>query len=182
MNKIILSIAVLSVSASTVFAGDFNTEISVPVENQNGNHQNLVFEGTDVPNNTPGMNAGGAYGTTASCIRGGGVGIAAPGFGFSAGGGKLDEECNNREEAFTIAKLTGNGTHGLAHMCRTDHSVRMTMIQQNLCNPIEKHYKACTYSKSKNMLNVKTKDKYLNYVAVSQCQAAYQNGSIKVVN
>ncbi|SRR6056297_638695 len=96
-----------------------------------------VFEGSDVPNNTPSVGAPSTM-HTAPCVIGRSTGFSVPGFGFSNSNGRVENNCNSREEVGFIAQLM-NMPHGSArqaaifHACATDASLRATLVAMGAC-------------------------------------------------
>jgi hypothetical protein len=96
-----------------------------------------VFEGSNVPNNTPSVSAPGSM-HTAPCVIGRSTGISLPGFGFSNSNGRVENNCNSREETGFIAQLMNmpNGPAKQAaiyHACATDASLRATLVAMGAC-------------------------------------------------
>lgn len=122
--------------ASAMFA------VSVNAQSLNGTAQSqshsaaasnnaITFEGSNIPDNTPGL--GGLVGMGANpCVIGGGAGVVGPGFGVNLGGGRIDDECNTRAEMAALAAIAGNHA-AVAHACLQDESMRETLEAVGMC-------------------------------------------------
>ena len=82
---------------------------------------------------------------TAPCIIGSSGGIGLPGIGLSAGGGRLESECNTREEVRALSILLSQPpslarSAALLHYCKNDESIRDTLVQMRICTQRVKPY------------------------------------------
>lgn len=96
----------------------------------NSNSSSGVYIGGNSRTNTPSV--GGSSNNTSSCVIGNHVGIGVEGLGFSVGAGRVDKECNVREEAKALLALLGRRA-AIAHLCKHDKSIRETLVEQGYC-------------------------------------------------
>lgn len=89
-----------------------------------------VYIGGNSQSNTPSV--GGSSNNTSSCVIGNSFGVGVPGFGINVGAGRVDQECNVREEAKALLTLVGERA-ALAHLCKHDKTIRETLVEQGLC-------------------------------------------------
>ena len=80
---------------------------------------------------------------TAPCIVGRSAGIGVPGIGLSGGGGRLEKECNTREEVKALNILLNQPPSlardaSILHYCRNDDSIRETLVQMGVCRSATK--------------------------------------------
>ena len=129
MNIIkIFSLFLLCFTASPLFA-----EVNATSESNSDAQSSIYIGGNKSINNTPSMSA--VSNNTISCAIGNSAALAVPGFGASIGSGKIDKECNIREEALILRNLVGIPA-AIEHFCRNDESLRQTLEAQGYCKPI----------------------------------------------
>lgn len=80
---------------------------------------------------------------TAPCIVGRSAGIGVPGIGLSGGGGRLEKECNTREEVKALNILLSQPPSlardaSILHYCNNDDSIRETLVQMGVCRSATK--------------------------------------------
>ena len=93
IKQIAFSIAFVC-AAGTAVAQNTSGSISGSLSTS---HSGVLIEGSDVPNNTPSL--GNPRGNnTAPCVIDSGFGVVVPGFGINMGGGRLEQECNTRDD------------------------------------------------------------------------------------
>ena len=91
----------------------------------------VVLEGAEASNIAPSMGAPGNM-HTAPCVIGNSAGIAFPGGGFSAGGGRVNEDCVIREEA-AIARALAGDRAAITHLCSYNPRLRATLVASGHC-------------------------------------------------
>jgi len=107
---------------------------------------------------------------TAPCIVGSSAGIGIPGIGLSGGSGRLENECNTREEIKTLTILLNQPpsvakTAAILHYCNNDDSIRKTLVQMGIC---AKKTRIVNYSVKTRPQNVK----YVNPYTFQICKDA----------
>lgn len=75
---------------------------------------------------------GGSSNNTGPCILGNSLGFSIPGVGINIGAGRVDKECNVREEAKAINALIGKKA-AIAHLCKHDKTIRETLVEKGYC-------------------------------------------------
>lgn len=130
--------ALFTVAAASASAQSVSSE-SV---SQSGSYSGVVVEGseTDLSNQVPGMAAPGMSHTTSCALSATGA-ISMPGFGISFGNGRIDGECNTREEArFLHDLLSQRPSHArqaaIYHACSRDKSMRDTLVAIGACRVV----------------------------------------------
>ena len=118
----------LCFTSSPMFA-----EVNATSDSNSNAQSSIYIGGNESINNTPSMSAG--SNNTVSCAIGNSAAIAVPGFGASVGSGKIDNDCNTREEALVLRNLVGFPA-AIEHLCRNDKSLRETLVAQGFCKPI----------------------------------------------
>ena len=128
MKKLALAVMLLSGSALAS---------SVDIQNEAGSASNstsqvlIQNEGTQMRDNSPSMSAP-SIGSTGPCTIGVSGGMSVPGFGFSAGKGVMDEECNVRAETHMLLKIVSKDA-AILHMCMQDATLASTLTTLGLC-------------------------------------------------
>lgn len=92
---------------------------------------------TDFSSQVPGMGAP-SMGHTTSCALSASGAVSGPGFGISFGNGRIDGECNTREEARFLHDLLSQRpsharTAAIHHACSNDKSMRETLMAIGIC-------------------------------------------------
>lgn len=139
MKNILMTAATMIFVASMATAQSFTGA----TENTNGQQQQTsavnynTFEGTSVPNNTPGLGSVGGN-STAPCVIANGFNIVGPGAGIGFSNGQLDGDCVIRNEASILREIAGmpsgpQKTAVLIHFCTNDETMRKTLIGMGLC-------------------------------------------------
>jgi hypothetical protein len=126
--KYIVTLIVLILS---IIAGAANADITADSNSESGAASSVYIAGSTSKDNTPSMSAG--SNNTVSCAIGKSAALAVPGLGASVGGGKIDAECNTREEALVLRNLVGTAA-AIEHLCRNDKSLRETLVSQGYCS------------------------------------------------
>jgi len=132
------AIATALIFASSASAQSVNSD-SV---SQSGSYSGVVIEGsnTDLSSQVPGMGAPSMSHTTSCALSASGA-VSGPGFGISFGNGRIDDECNTREEArFLHDLLSQRPSHArraaIHHACSRDKSMRDTLVAIGVCRVV----------------------------------------------
>lgn len=133
MKTPILTAAVLIIAASTA-SGQEATSGSL---SGSQSFSGVNIEGSAAARIAPSVGAPGVM-HTAPCIIGHSVGVSVLGGGVATGGGRLEENCNTREEAqfmFEVLRQRDSPARQAAiyHMCATDESLRNTLVAMGVC-------------------------------------------------
>lgn len=130
--------AALIVSASAAAAQSVTSD-SV---SQSGSYSGVNIEGsnTDLGRQVPGMGAPSMSHTTSCALSASGA-ISGPGFGISFGNGRIDSECNTREEARFLHDLLSQRPSqarnaAIYHACASDESMRATLVAIGVCRVV----------------------------------------------
>ena len=123
--------AIFILSASVVNAQ------SVESDSHSASNSGVVFGDSYAPQQAPSAIAPGIM-HTAPCIVGSSAGIGVPGLGLSGGGGRLEKECNTREEIKALNILLSQPPSlarkaSILHYCNNDESIRKTLVQMGVC-------------------------------------------------
>mgnify|MGYP003565852511 FL=1 len=109
---------------------------------QSGSYSGVTIEGstTDLSSQVPGMGAPSMSHTTSCALSASGA-ISGAGFGISFGNGRIDDECNTREEArFLHDLLSQRPSHArraaIHHACSRDKSMRDTLVAIGVCRVV----------------------------------------------
>jgi len=136
MKYAITAIAILAASGA---AAQSVTSDSV---SQSGSYSGVNIEGsnTDLGRQVPGMGAPSMSHTTSCALSASGA-VSGPGFGISFGNGRIDSECNTREEArFLHDLLSQRPSHArnaaIYHACASDESMRNTLVAIGVCRVV----------------------------------------------
>jgi hypothetical protein len=132
-TQIITAALVAALAASSAAAQEAVSESLSGSSSYSG----VNIEGSPAARIAPSMGAPGVM-HTAPCIIGHSVGVSVVGFGVSSGGGRLEENCNTREEAqflFEVLRQPAGTARQAAiyHMCATDESLRATLVAMGAC-------------------------------------------------
>lgn len=97
---------------------------------------------TDFSEQVPGMGAPGMNHTTSCALSASGA-VSGPGFGIAFGNGRIDSECNTREEARFLHDLLSQPPSyarraAIHHACSKDESMRKTLVALNICKVVKK--------------------------------------------
>ena len=111
-------------------AGAASADSTAVSNSESGAASSVYIAGSINTDNTPSMSAG--SNNTVSCAIGQSAALAVPGFGASVGGGKIDDQCNTREEALVLRNLVGTAA-AIEHLCRNDESLQETLVSQGYC-------------------------------------------------
>ena len=92
---------------------------------------------TDLGKSVPGMGAPGMH-HTASCALSASGALSGSGFGLAFGNGRIDKECNTREEARFLHDLLRQKPNAarraaIYHACANDKSMRDTLVAIGVC-------------------------------------------------
>ena len=92
---------------------------------------------TDLGRSVPSMGAPGMH-HTASCALSASGAVSGSGFGFAFGRGRIDEECNTREESRFLHDLLRQRPSqarraAIHHACANDKSMRATLVALGIC-------------------------------------------------
>lgn len=125
--------AALIIASSAASAQEVTSESASGAQSFSG----VNIEGSAAARIAPSMGAPGVM-HTAPCIIGHSVGVSVVGFGVANGGGRLEENCNTREEAqFLFEVLAQRDSQArqaaIYHMCATDESLRNTLVAMGAC-------------------------------------------------
>lgn len=96
---------------------------------------------TDFSDQVPGMGAPGMNHTTSCALSASGA-VSGPGFGVAFGNGRIDSECNTREEARFIHDLLSQPPSyarraAIHHACSRDESMRNTFVALGICKVVK---------------------------------------------
>ena len=133
MKTAILTAAMLIIAAGTASAQE---AVSGSLSGSTS-FSGVNIEGSAAARIAPSVGAPGVM-HTAPCIIGHSMGVSIIGGGISGGGGRLEENCNTREEAQflfeVLAQRNGPARHAaIYHMCSTDESLRNTLVAMGAC-------------------------------------------------
>jgi len=113
-------------------------------QSQSGSYSGVNIEGstTDFSDQVPGMGAPSMSHTTSCALSASGA-VSGPGFGIAFGNGRIDDECNTREEArFLHDLLTQRPSYArkaaIHHACSRDKSMRKTLVAIGICKVVRK--------------------------------------------
>jgi hypothetical protein len=190
MKTTILAASVLLLSTGATFAQ--NAIAGSTSASGSQSVSGVSIEGSNIPDNTP--NAGIAIGSAGDCYPGAAFGASGPGWGVSAGGGQVDQECNVRAEMAALAVVAGNRV-AVAHACKHDRSMRQTLVELGLCkvtrseevvtpqngnaprrnpnvspNPERVAYTKCELDRESNQLRVAPARGFTAQTAVRECR------------
>jgi len=136
MKYAITAIAILAASGA---AAQSVTSDSV---SQSGSYSGVNIEGsnTDLGRQVPGMGAPSMSHTTSCALSASGA-VSGPGFGISFGNGRIDSECNTREEARFLHDLLSQRPSqarnaAIYHACASDESMRNTLVAIGVCRVV----------------------------------------------
>lgn len=92
---------------------------------------------TDFSRQVPGMGAPSMNHTTSCALSASGA-LSGPGFGIAFGNGRIDGECNTREEARFLHDLlqqrpSAARQAAIHHACANDESMRTTLVAIGIC-------------------------------------------------
>jgi hypothetical protein len=129
---------ILSASAATA------QSVTSDSQSQSGSYSGVNIEGstTDFSDQVPGMGAPSMSHTTSCALSASGA-VSGPGFGIAFGNGRIDDECNTREEArFLHDLLTQRPSYArkaaIHHACSRDKSMRKTLVAIGICKVVRK--------------------------------------------
>lgn len=136
---------------------------------QSNSSSGVVFGDNYAPLQAPSAVAPGNM-HTAPCIVGSSAGIGIPGIGLSGGGGRLENECNTREEVKALSILLNQPpsvakTAAILHYCNNDDSIRKTLVQMGVCAKKSQTVKIHAKPKPQNI-------KYVNPYTFQICKDA----------
>jgi len=130
-----------ALTSALVLIGSVATADSVTSESQSGSQSysgvNIEGSNTDLGRQVPGMGAPSMSHTTSCALSASGA-ISGPGFGISFGNGRIDSECNTREEARFLHDLLSQRPSqarnaAIYHACASDESMRNTLVAIGVC-------------------------------------------------
>jgi len=132
--------AALILSASAAAAQSVTSDS----QSHSGSYSGVSIGGstTDFSDQVPGMGAPSMSHTTSCALSASGA-VSGPGFGISFGNGRIDDECNTREEArFLHDLLTQRPSYArraaIHHACSRDKSMRKTLVAIGICKVVRK--------------------------------------------
>jgi len=132
--------AALILSASAAAAQSVTSDS----QSQSGSYSGVSIGGstTDFSDQVPGMGAPSMSHTTSCALSASGA-VSGPGFGIAFGNGRIDDECNTREEArFLHDLLTQRPSYArraaIHHACSRDQSMRKTLVAIGICKVVRK--------------------------------------------
>jgi hypothetical protein len=134
--KTLLVAAAITAAASSAGAQSLDSESSA--QSYSGVTTSST---TDFSDSVPGMGAPSMSHTTSCALSASGA-VSGPGFGISFGNGRIDSECNTREEArFLHDLLSQRPSHArrasLHHVCSNDKSMRNTLVAMGICKVVK---------------------------------------------
>ena len=136
------TLATLAIMTASAVSAQSVTSDSV---SQSGSYSGVNIEGststTDFSDSIPGMGAPSMNHTTSCALSASGA-ISGSGFGIAFGNGRIDDECNTREEArFLHDLLTQRPSYGrkaaIYHACSRDKSMRKTLVAIGVCKVVK---------------------------------------------
>jgi len=137
MKPIICAAALLTASSAAA-------QMSSDSQSQSQSYSGIHMEGsvTDFSSQVPGMGAPGMSHTTSCALSASGA-VSGSGFGIAFGNGRIDDECNTREEArFLHDLLSQHPSHArriaIHHACSRDESMRRTLVAMGICRVVSK--------------------------------------------
>lgn len=97
---------------------------------------------TDFSDTVPGMGAPSMNHTTSCALSASGA-VSGPGFGIAFGNGRIDDECNTREEARFLHDLLSQPPSyarkaAIHHACSRDKSMRNTLVAIGVCRVVKR--------------------------------------------
>jgi len=133
-----------AIATALIFATSASAQsVTSDSVSQSGSYSGVVIEGstTDLSSQVPGMSAPSMSHTTSCALSASGA-ISGAGFGISFGNGRIDDECNTREEArFLHDLLSQRPSHArraaIHHACSRDESMRNTLVAIGICKVIK---------------------------------------------
>ncbi len=145
--------AIFIVAASTANAQ------SVESDSHSASNSGVVFGDSYATQQAPSAIAPGIM-HTAPCIVGSSAGIGVPGIGLSGGNGRLEKECNTREEIKALNILLSQPPSlarkaSILHYCNNDESIRKTLVQMGVCK-VSKPMKVAHKKPKKNVREIYT--------------------------
>ena len=133
----------LAVMAATSASAQSVTSDSV---SQSESYSGVNVEGststTDFSDQVPSMGAPSMSHTTSCALSASGA-VSGPGFGIAFGNGRIDDECNTREEARFLHDLLSQRPSyarkaAIHHACSRDKSMRKTLVAIGICKVVKK--------------------------------------------
>jgi len=135
-----------ALTTALMLTGSIAIAGSVTSNSQSGSQSfsgvNIEGSTTDFSEQVPGMGAPSMSHTTSCALSASGA-VSGPGFGIAFGNGRIDDECNTREEArFLHDLLTQRPSHArraaIHHACSRDQSMRQTLVAIGICKVVRK--------------------------------------------
>lgn len=135
-----------AITAIAILAASSAASQSVTSDSHSGSasYSGVNVEGstTDLGSQVPSMGAPSMNHTTSCALSSSGA-VSGSGFGISFGSGRIDDECNTREEARFLHDLLSQRpsaarTAAIHHACSRDKSMRKTLVAIGICRVVKK--------------------------------------------
>lgn len=135
-----------AITAVAILAASSAAAQSVTSDSQSGSasYSGVNVEGStaDFGSQVPSMGAPSMNHTTSCALSASGA-VSGSGFGISFGNGRIDDECNTREEARFLHDLLTQRpsyarTAAIHHVCSRDKSMRKTLVAIGICKVVKK--------------------------------------------
>jgi len=132
----------LTLVGSMAMAGSVTSNSQSGSQSYSGVNVEGSTSTTDFSDQVPSMGAPSMNHTTSCALSASGA-VSGPGFGIAFGNGRIDDECNTREEARFLHDLLSQRPSyarkaAIHHACSRDKSMRKTLVAIGICKVVKK--------------------------------------------